>query len=149
MYYIGIKGYRAKNKYGGISSILCGICFLIFGYYNSIIGFLSFPYNGFMVWWIGMTLLFNLLFTTIIRMNINKMEKEEKNQFNMEGKNKEKTILRRYIIRMTKEDPYREEIPFRMELFRKSFHLSGFLIFLAFFGFMTIPPILIIYYGGI
>ncbi|GAH15267.1 unnamed protein product, partial [marine sediment metagenome] len=41
----------------------------------------------------------------------------------------------------TKENPYREEIPFRMELFRKSFHLSGFLIFLAFFGFMTIPPI--------
>jgi len=141
MYYVGIKGYRAKNKYGGISSILCGICYLIFGYYNSIIGFLAFPYNGFMVWWIGMTLLVNLLFTTIIRMDINKMEREEKNEFNKEGKNKEKTILRRYIRRMTREDPYREDIPFRMELFRKSFHLSGFLIFLAFFGFMIIPPI--------
>ncbi len=141
MYYIGIKGYRAKNKYGGISSMLCGICFLIFGYYNSVIGFLSFPYNGFMVWWIFMTLLFNLLFTTIIRMDIKKMEREEKDQFNKEGKNKEKTILRRYIRRMTRENPYREEIPFKMELFRKSFHLMGFLIFIAFFGFMTIPPI--------
>jgi len=141
MYYIGIKGYRAKNKYGGISSILCGVCFLIFGYYNSVIGFLSFPWNGFMVFWIGMTLLFNLLFTTIIRMDIKKMERDEKNQFNKEGKNREKSILRRYIRRMTREDPYREEIPFRMELFRKSFHLMGFLIFLAFFGFMTIPPL--------
>jgi dolichol kinase len=136
MYYIGIKGYRAKNKYGGISSFLCGVCFLIFGYYNSVIGFLSFPYNGFMVWWIGITLLFNLLFTTIIRMDIKKMERDE-----LEGSTREKTILRRYIRRMTRENPYREEIPFRMELFRKSFHLSGFLIFLAFYGFMTIPPI--------
>ncbi len=142
MYYIGIKGYRAKNKYGGTSSMLCGICFLIFGYYNSIIGFLSFPYNGFMVWWIGMTLLANLLFTTIIKRDIKKMKREEKNEFNnKEGSTKEKSILRRYIRRMTRENPYREEISYRMELFRKSFHLSGFLIFLAFFGFMTIPPI--------
>ncbi len=136
MYYIGIKGYRAKNKYGGISSFLCGVGFLIFGYYNSVIGFFSFPYNGFMIWWIGMTLLFNLLFTTIIRMDIKKMERDE-----LEGSTREKTILRRYIRRMTRENPYREEIPFRMEIIRKSFHLSGFLIFLAFFGFMTIPPI--------
>jgi len=142
MYYIGIKGYRAKNKYGGISSMVCGVCFLIFGYYNSVIGFLSFPYNGFLVFWIFMTLLFNLLFTTIIKMDIKKMEREEKNGFNnKEGNNREKTILRRYIRRMTRENPYREEIPFRMELFRKSFHLMGFLIFLAFFGFMAIPPI--------
>ena len=144
MYYIGIKGYRAKNKYGGTSSILCGVCFLIFGYYNSVIGFLSFPYNGFMVWWIGMTLLVNLFFTTFIRMIIKKMEREEKNGLNKKGKNKEKSILRRYIRRMTREDPYREEIPLRMELFRKSFHLMGFLIFIAFFGFMTIPPITIL-----
>ena len=144
MYYIGIKGYRAKNKYGGISSFLCGVCFLIFGYYNSVIGFLSFPYNGFMVWWIGGILLVNLLFTTIIRMNIRKMEKEYKNQPNKEGENREKSILRRYIRSMTRENPYREEIPFRMELFRKSFHLMGFLIFIAFFGFMTIPPITIL-----
>ena len=142
MYYIGVKGYRARNKYGGISSFLCGICFLIFGYYNSIVGFLSYPYNGFMVWWIGMILLVNFLFTTIIRRDIKKMEKEKKNEFNnKEGKNNEKSILRRYIRRMTRENPYREEIPFRMEVIRKSFHLSGFLIFLAFFGFMTIPPI--------
>ncbi|GAH61321.1 unnamed protein product, partial [marine sediment metagenome] len=51
MYYIGVKGYRAKNRYGGISSILCGICFLIYGYYNSIneLGFFTYPLNGFMV----------------------------------------------------------------------------------------------------
>ncbi|MFX0075520.1 MAG: hypothetical protein ACFE96_08765 [Candidatus Hermodarchaeota archaeon] len=144
MYYIGVKGYRAKNSYGGISSILCGICFLIYGYYNSIIGFFSYPFNGFMVWWIGMILILNLIFTTIIRVDIKKMKKESKNK-NMDLEPaKEKSVLRRYISRMTKEDPYRDEIPFRMEVIRKSFHLSGFLLLIAYTGIFTIPSIILI-----
>ena len=144
MYYIGVKGYRAKNRYGGISSILCGICFLVFGYYNSIegLGFFSYPFNGFMVWWIGMILILNLIFTTIIRIDIRKMKEEGKNG-NIKGENvREKSILRRYIRRMTKEDPYSDEIPFKMEIIRKSFHLSGFLLLIAYAGFFTIPPII-------
>ena len=35
---------------------------------------------------------------------------------------------------MTKENPYRDEIPFRMEIIRKSFHLSGFLLLVAYYG---------------
>lgn len=134
MYYIGVKGYRAKNTYGGISSILCGICFLIFGYYNSVIGFFTFPWNGFLVWWIGMILIINLIFRTIIRKDIKKMRREEKNGGNIEGTTREKSVLRRYIRRMTKENPYRDEIPFRMEIIRKSFHLSGFLLLVAYYG---------------
>ncbi|MFX1287586.1 MAG: phosphatidate cytidylyltransferase [Promethearchaeota archaeon] len=143
MYYIGIRGYRAKNRYGGISSMLCGICFLIYGYYNSIngLGFFSYPFNGFMVWWIGMILILNLIFTTIIRIDIKRMKKEEKNgTFGAEPK-REKSVLRRYIRRMTKEDPYREDISFRMEVIRKSFHLTGFLLIIAYYGIFTIPPI--------
>ncbi len=142
MYYIGVKGYRAKNSYGGISSILCGICFLIYGYYNSVIGFFSYPFNGFLVWWIGMILILNLIFTTIIRMDIKKMKKESKNGNVGDKPTREKSILRRYIKRMTKEDPYREEIPFRMEVIRKSFHLSGFLLLIAYAGLFAIPPII-------
>ncbi|NVM16139.1 MAG: phosphatidate cytidylyltransferase [Candidatus Lokiarchaeota archaeon] len=134
MYYIGVKGYRAKNRYGGISSILCGVCFLIFGYYNSVIGFLTFPWNGFLVWWIGMILIINLIFTTIIRKNIEKMRREEKSRTNIGETTREKSVLRRYIRRMTKENPYRDEIPFRMEIIRKSFHLSGFLLLVAYYG---------------
>jgi len=142
MYYIGVKGYRAKNSYGGISSIFTGICFLIFGYYNSIEGFLDYPFNGFLVWWIGMILILNLIFTTIIRRDIKKMKIEEKNGNKIGENTREKTVLRRYIRRMTKEDPYREEIPFKMEVIRKSFHLSGFLLLIAYAGFFTIPPII-------
>ena len=134
MYYIGVKGYRAKNSYGGISSILCGICFLIYGYYNSVIGFFSYPFMGFMVWWIGIILIVNLIFTTIIRRDIKKMRIEIKNG-NKESVNiREKSVLRRYIRRMTVEDPYMEEIPFKMEVIRKSFHLSGFLLVIAYYG---------------
>jgi dolichol kinase len=142
MYYIGVKGYRAKNSYGGISSILCGICFLIYGYYNSVIGFFTYPFMGFMMWWIGMILIVNLIFTTIIRLDIKKMRIEEK----IEGKEGEytrkKSVLRKYIRKMTEEDPYREEIPFKMELVRKSFHLSGFLLLIAYYGIFAIPPLI-------
>jgi dolichol kinase len=60
-----------------------------------------------------------------------------------EGK---KPILRRYIDRMTKENPYREQITFKMELIRKSFHLMGLLLVLAYFGLFSLlfPVTLII-----
>ncbi len=138
MYYIGVKGYRAKNSYGGISSILCGICYLIFGYYNSVVGFFTYPFMGFMVWWIGMILVANLIFTTIIRGDIKKMRREIDNG---EVELNKDSILRRYIRRMTQENPYKDEIPFKMELIRKSFHLSGFLLLIAFFGFLAVPPL--------
>ncbi|MHA2289182.1 MAG: phosphatidate cytidylyltransferase, partial [Promethearchaeota archaeon] len=110
--------------------------FLIFGYYNSIegFGFLTFPWMGFLVWWIGMILIINLIFTTIIRRDIKKMRREENNGRNTGEIIREKSVLRRYIRRMTKENPYRDEIPFRMEIIRKSFHLSGFLLLVAYYG---------------
>ncbi|MBY8980469.1 MAG: hypothetical protein KGD72_08770 [Candidatus Lokiarchaeota archaeon] len=148
MYYIGVKGYRAKNSYGGISSILCGVCYLIFGYYNSVVGggFFSYPFNGFMVWWIFMILVFNLIFTTIIRGDIKRMRGETDN--GKVGSRKE-SILRRYIKKMTQENPYKDDIPFKMELIRKSFHLSGFLLLIAFFGFLALPPLTSLVNDGI
>ncbi len=146
MYYIGVKGYRAKNSYGGISSILCGVCYLIFGYYNSVVGFFTYPFMGFMVWWIGMILVANLIFTSIIRVDIKRMKRETDNG---EVKLKKDSILRRYIRRMTQENPYKDDIPFKMELIRKSFHLSGFLLLIAFFGFLAVPPLTSLINDGI
>jgi dolichol kinase len=139
MYYIGIRGYRSKNRYGGISSMLCGVCFLIYGYYNSVFGFFTYPFNGFMVWWIGMILILNLVFTTIIRIDIKRMKKESEVGIAKKKASREKSILRRYIARMTREDPYLEEIPFKMEIVRKSFHLTGLLLLIAYYGIFTIP----------
>ena len=146
MYYIGVKGYRAKNSYGGISSILCGVCYLIFGYYNSVVGFFTYPYMGFMVWWIGMILVANLIFTTIIRKSIKRMRGETDTS---EVEVKKDSILRRYIRKMTQENPYKDDIPFRMELIRKSFHLSGLLLLIAFFGFLALPPLTSLVNDGI
>ncbi len=146
MYYIGVKGYRAKNSYGGISSILCGVCYLIFGYYNSVVGFFSYPFNGFMIWWIAMILVANLIFTTIIRKSIKRMRGEIDSG---EVKVKKDSILRRYIRKMTQENPYKDDIPFKMELIRKSFHLSGFLLLIAFFGFLALPPLTSLVNDGI
>ena len=146
MYYIGVKGYRAKNSYGGISSILCGVCYLIFGYYNSVVGFFSYPFSGFMIWWIAMILVANLIFTTIIRKSIKRMRGETDTS---EVEVKKDSILRRYIRKMTQENPYKDDIPFRMELIRKSFHLSGLLLLIAFFGFLALPPLTSLVNDGI
>jgi dolichol kinase len=143
MLQIGRKGYKADNRYGGVSTIICGFCFLIFGYYNSIVRFFPYPYNGFMVWWIGIILLVNLIFFMIIKREIKKMNTENL-EYTIEGR--KKPILRRYVERMTKKNPYIEEITFKMELIRKSFHLTGLLLVLAYFGFFSLlyPVTLII-----
>ena len=45
MFYIGRRGYKSGNRTGGVSTIICGIFFLIFGYYNTIVRFFVYPYN--------------------------------------------------------------------------------------------------------
>jgi len=136
MFYIATKGLRAKNHYGAISTTVCGVCFIIFGYYNSLALFFPFPYNGFMVWWIGMILILTITFAIISKRFFKGMISDL-------GIDEEQgtSSLRRYIIRMTQHDPYGEEISIRMEIIRKSFHLSGILILVAFYGFLFIPPI--------
>lgn len=135
MFQIGRKGYKADNRYGGVSTIICGFCFLIFGFYNSIVRFFPYPYNGFMVWWIGIILFVNLIFFMTIKREIKKISMENLEEPLEGGK---KPVLRRYVERMTKENPYIGEITFKMELIRKSFHLTGFLLVLAYFGFFSL-----------
>ena len=141
MFHIGRKGIKVNNRYGGISTIICGICFLIFGLYNSIVRFFPYPYNGFMVWWIGIILLVSFSFFAIVKREIRKMESETED-VNLKGE--KKPILKRYVERMTKENPYREDITFKMELIRKSFHLMGLLLLLAYFGFFALYPVTLI-----
>ncbi|MHA1326397.1 MAG: hypothetical protein ACTSRH_03675 [Promethearchaeota archaeon] len=141
MFYIAFKGIKAKNRYGAISTALCGCAFIIFGYYNSVINFFPYPYNGFIVWWIGIILIINLMFFFLIRNKIKTLKKEalDKDSYCVNGgKN---SILRRYIYKMTCEDPYMEDISVRKEIIRKSFHLAGILIFIAYYGFFFIPPV--------
>lgn len=139
MFIIGRKGYRAGNRYGGTSSILCGICFLIFGYYNSLIRFFKYPYNGFMIWWISIIFAITVIFAYMVKKIIEKMEHETQN--NISNNDQKSSIIRRYIKRMTKEDPYQDEISIKMEVMRKSFHLTGFLILIAYYGLFIIPPL--------
>jgi dolichol kinase len=88
-----------------------------------------------MVWWIGIILLVNLAFVMIIRREKRKMSMENLGSI-LEGE--KKPVLRRYVDRMTKENPYIGEITFKMEVIRKTFHLTGLLIVLAYFGFFSL-----------
>jgi len=146
MFYIGRKGYKLNNRYGGISSILCGVCFIIFGYYNSLVRFFPYPYNGFMVWWIGIILLVNFSFFKLIKREIKKTELKNESSV---IENEKKTLLARYVERLTKENPYKEKITLKMEFIRKSFHLSGFLLVLAYFGLPFLFPVTRIISDGV
>ena len=141
MFYIGRRGYKSGNRPGGVSTIICGICFLIFGYYNTIVRFFPYPYNGFMIWWIGMILLVNGVFFKIIRRETKKIKMESENPGIYSGK---KSRIRRYIEKMTLENPYRATISYKMELVRKSFHLLGLFLVIAYFGFFVFYPLTLI-----
>jgi len=146
MFYIGRKGYKLNNRYGGISSILCGVCFIIFGYYNSLVRFFPYPYNGFMVWWIGIILLVNFSFFKLIKREIKKTDiKTESSVI----ENEKKPLLARYVERLTKENPYKAKITLKMEFIRKSFHLSGLLLVLAYFGLPFLFPVTRIISDGV
>jgi len=134
-FYIATKGMRAKNKYGAVSTAVCGGAFIIFGYYNSVFGFFPYPYSGFMVWWIGFNVALNLIFSYAVRRDIRLMRDEGV------PLSKNRTRLINYILRMTRTDPYSKEISLRMEIIRKSFHISGLLVLVAFYGFFFIPPV--------
>ncbi|MBD3194220.1 MAG: hypothetical protein GF317_04140 [Candidatus Lokiarchaeota archaeon] len=136
MFYISLRSYK-NNRYGSLSTIICVILFIIFGYYNSIFGFLLYPYNGFMIWWIGISLLIFFSFAFIISRKINKMSLNEGNLDITETD----SSLTKYVKRIRKKDPYRERISFKMEVIRKSFHLTGILLILIYFGFFFIPPL--------
>ncbi len=141
MFYIGRRGYKSGNRPGGVSTIICGICFLIFGYYNAIVRFFVYPYNGFMVWWIGIILLANGIFFKLVRKETKKIRMESDNSGISSEK---KSMIRRYIDKMTGENPYRATISYKMELIRKSFHLLGLILAVAYFGFFVLYPITLI-----
>lgn len=135
MFFIGMKGYKSNNKYGASSTIICGGFLLIFGYMNSLDGFLPYPYNGFLIWWIG------ILTGVFLGFGLYIMRIKKKIAHNKIEDKKSKFI--QYIINSTENstNPYIEKISIKMEIFRKSFHLTGILIILAYFGFFFIPPI--------
>jgi len=139
MFLIAYKGYKADNKYGGYSTLVSGLIFIFFGYYNEIFWILPYPYNGFMVWWFGIILGINFAFALIIQKLVKKMDSENND---LESSSEQKsTPLRRFIDLMTAESPYKESISIKMEAVRKSFHLAGLLFIFAYFWFIFPIPV--------
>jgi dolichol kinase len=141
MFFIGGKGYIAKNHYGSSSTIVSGFFFIFFGVYNLFFGIFPHPVDGFMLWWIGIVVIINLTFSLIIRKELKKIGLEQQYKNNFGSESHKKSPLRKFIELMTRENPYQECISLKMEAIRKSFHLSGILMILAFFGFFFIPPL--------
>ncbi|MBN1214377.1 MAG: hypothetical protein JXA99_02935 [Candidatus Lokiarchaeota archaeon] len=136
MFYIAYKGYK-ENRYGSSSTLVCAFLFIFFAYYNSIKGLAHYPYNGFMVWWIGIMLIVFLSFSLLISKISKKIDFDK-----VSNNIKDLSLIKRYIIAMKKESPYREQISIKMELIRKTFHLGGLLFIFAIYGiYMIFPPL--------
>lgn len=138
MFYIGYRG-RKENSYGSVSTITSSIFLLI-----SIILLMVFredhfiihyPFMGFMVWWFFMVFGVFAGFGLLIKRVVSNLDAENKNNShpNVSG-------LKKFILGIREESPYREQIPVKMEIFRKCFHLIGLLFIFGYFGFFF-PPI--------
>ncbi|TFG26636.1 MAG: hypothetical protein EU532_09370 [Promethearchaeota archaeon] len=141
MFFIAFKGHTAKNHYGSSSTTVSGFILILFGLYNAIFGFFPQPVAGFMMWWIGIIFISNLIFSVIIRKELKNIRLELQKMNVSASENHKKSALRRFVELMTEENPYQECISLKMEAVRKSFHLSGILIILTFFGFFFLPPL--------
>ncbi len=142
MFYVAFRGYKSKNRYGGSSTIVSGAFMLFFGIYNQLVGLFKYPFNAWMLWWVGIIILINAVFGLIVRKKMKNLNIEpNQSDTNLEI-NSEDTRLTKLIHYMTEENPYQEDIPVRMELARKSFHLLGLLFVIGYFGFFIIPPIM-------
>ncbi len=142
MFFIGIKGHIVQNHYGGISTIICGIIFISFGFYHLSFGLILYPFIGFTVWWIGIIVGINLIFGLIVRRELKKIEVKHQMGNYSESGGSQKSSIQKFIEMMTQENPYQDNISLKMEAVRKSFHLWGILLILAYFGFFFwVPPL--------
>jgi len=85
----------------------------------------------------------------IIRLKIKKYDLKVIKADKIEDSSEKKSRLRKYIEKMTIEDPYKEDIPFKMELIRKSFHLMGLIVIVGYFGFFFLPPLTLLISDGV
>ncbi len=133
------KGFDSKNIYGGSSTLICGVLFGFFGVYNLINEILPYPFNGFMVWWFGIIFLIYMSYAILIRRTIKKIE-YARNQ-DPELNTQDMSPLKRYIVLIRKENPYKDMISLKMEAIRKSFHSTALLVLIAYYGLFFIPPL--------
>jgi dolichol kinase len=112
--YISFIGFKIKNNYGGASTLACSLILYFFGFYNIGNSIFPWPYNAYFTFWTIPLLLFHTLFWYVMKRREKKVGK----------------------LRIPNDDyAYPDDIPFKMELFRKFFHLAGFLLVLCFYGY--------------
>ncbi|TFG08513.1 MAG: hypothetical protein EU539_02185 [Promethearchaeota archaeon] len=140
MFVIASKSYGVRNRYGGSSTFVCGLFFILFGFFNFLIGYVPYPYNGFMVWWIAIVMGVNVAFVLIIRHVGRQLYSKKEELEPRENMVQRKWSLKSYVVKMTEKDIYKDCVSIKMEVVRKSFHLAGFLFLFAYFGFFFIPP---------
>ncbi|TXT56163.1 MAG: conserved membrane protein of unknown function [Promethearchaeota archaeon] len=144
MGYIGIKGIKGnrgatKNIYGSISTLVCGLAWGFFALYNTISEIFTFPFDGFIVMWIGGIFIIFASFGLLVRKISHGTDFKKSND-----SNHELSKIEIFIKKIRRKETYKDEIPIKMEIIRKSFHLTGLVFIIGYFGFFCIPPLALI-----
>ncbi|MHA1732227.1 MAG: hypothetical protein ACTSU5_09790 [Promethearchaeota archaeon] len=127
LFRIAQLAWRYGNKYGATSTGVSACLIGAFAVYNNIFYLLPFPFNGFMMYWVGGTLAVYLAYASIVWRKDFKSMKGEAD--------------RRETMKKFDKEFYSQDISFKMELVRKSFHLMGFLLVISFYGFGIGSPV--------
>ncbi len=149
MIYIGIRGInvnkgKRKNIYGSVSTLICGISWVFFAFYNSFVGLFTYPYDGFMVWWIGVIFIIFASFGLLVRKVSHSTDFKEATH-----SDQELSKIELFIKKIRRKETYKDEIPIKMEIIRKSFHLTGLIFIVGYFGCYCIPPLTLLANKGI
>ncbi len=125
-FFIMKKGFEAHNREGAVSSLIIGLFFFIFGIYNSRIGLFLYPFNGFMLFWIGFCFIFLYSFVLYKAFQIRKSGQ---------------TDLRLLFYADADNDrkKYLDFLNPKQELKRKIFHLAVLLLVLSYYGWGGLP----------
>ena len=131
LFYISVQGFKVKNVYGGLSTIVSAIILLLFSVYNIIYGIFPYPYNGFFTFWVVPLFILFGIYGLVIK----KKETSRKISINTSNTRKIENIDRfKRIDSFSDENIYKKNITIKEEYFRKSFHLAGILIIASYFG---------------
>ena len=90
LFFVGKKGLKVGNRHGASSTIACSIMFFFFAVYNAYFKLFIYPFNGFMVWWLGIVGSVNIIFIAIIKREVKIIREAQRENSHPEGKWKEK-----------------------------------------------------------
>lgn len=124
VFFVVLKAFKSGNRPGAYSSGVMMLFLVICAIYNHVFGLFLYPFNGFMIFWLGFC--FIVLFGYVV---LRKFKENRGLQTSPEREYQEEN----------NEDVYHDNLAPKQELYRKMFHLAVLLMVLSYYGWWSRP----------